>query len=64
MLSKVLFESHGYSVCLTRGGLTVQFRDRGKVMPPTHPQFQEWLDAFNNPMDKDESLALCREFLK
>lgn len=64
MLSKVIFESHGYSVCLTKAGLTVQFRDRGKVMPPTHSQFREWLDAFNNPMDTGESLALCRAFLK
>ena len=64
MLSKVVFESHGYSVCLTKAGLSVQFRDRGKVMPHTHSQFREWLDAFNNPMDTGESLVLCREFLK
>lgn len=64
MLSKVIFESHGYSVCLTKAGLVVQFRDRGKVMPRTHSQFQEWLDAFDTALDKDESLALCRTFLK
>lgn len=64
MLSKVIFESHGYSVCLTKAGLSVQFRDRGKVMSPTHPQYQEWVDAFDTAMDKDESLALCRSFLK
>lgn len=64
MLSKVIFEAHGYSVCLTKAGLSVQFRDCGKVMPCTHPQFQDWLEAFDTALDKDESLALCRAFLK
>ena len=62
--SRVIFESHGYSVCLTKAGLSVQFRKRGKGMPPNHPQFREWLDAFDTALDKDESLALCRAFLK
>lgn len=64
MQSRVIFETHGYSVCLTKAGLSVQFRNRGKVMPPTHSQFQEWADAFDTALDKDESLALCRSFLK
>jgi hypothetical protein len=63
MKSHVIFSHRGYVVCLTRAGLSVQFRDKGKVMPRTHPQFDDWMVAFQEALDKTESLALCRYFL-
>ena len=63
MKSHVIFSHRGYVACVTSAGLSVQFRDKGKVMPSTHPQFDNWMVAFQEALDKTESLALCRYFL-
>lgn len=61
--SRIVFEGHGYTVCLTRAGLSVQRGDKGKVMPPTHPQFNDYVEAFDTAMDAQESRDLCRALL-
>ena len=65
MLSKVLFESHKYVVCITRAGLSVQDKqsNTGRLLPPTGRDFATWLVAFKEAIDKDESRNFCKGFL-
>jgi hypothetical protein len=38
--------------------------NKGIVIRPDHPQFAEWLDAFETAIDTDEASALCKALLK
>ena len=48
-----------------RAGLMVQStRKAGGVrLPPEHPQYGEFVDAFETAIDADEADALCRALL-
>lgn len=61
--SRVIFQGHGYVVCLTRAGLSVKRGDKGKVLPPTHAQYNDYVEAFDTALDADESVALCRALM-
>lgn len=61
--SRIIFQGHGYVVCLTRAGLSVQRGGKGKLLPPTHPQFSAYVEAFDTALDAQESADLCRGLL-
>ena len=48
-----------------RAGLIIQStRKAGGIrMPPEHPQYADWVDAFETAIDKVEADALCRALL-
>lgn len=65
IVSRNIYNSGRYIVCLTRAGLTVQSHRTGVGvnLPPSHPQFQDYVEAFDTAIDADESNALCRALL-
>ena len=65
IVSRTIYNSGRYVVCLTRAGLTVQSHRTGTGvnLPPSHPQFQNYVDAFDTVIDSAESNALCRALL-
>ena len=65
VVSRNIYNSSRYVVCLTRAGLIVQSHRTGVGvnLPITHPQFQDYVDAFDTAIDADESNALCRALL-
>jgi hypothetical protein len=63
--SRVIFEAYGYCVCLTKAGLSVQGKGgKGKLLPPSHPQFAEYVEAFDTTLDAREVMDLCRALLR
>ena len=67
--SKVIFQHKDnfreFVVSITKAGLIVQNLKSGvgRCMRQNHPQFKSWIDSFNDLMDRDEGLVLCRAFL-
>lgn len=64
-MSRILFQSPAYVVCLTLAGLTVQRHSTGTGvnMAPTHPQYNQWVQAWDDLVDTTEGVALCRYFI-
>lgn len=64
MKSKVLFESKYYVACLLKIGLIIQNKRTwdGKLMGKDHPQFKDWINSFNDLLDKNEGNRLCHYF--
>ena len=70
--SRVLFTSNTYVVCVTRAGLTVQDLRNGKkgvCLKPDHPQYNEYMSAFETAFDSSDAENLCKsltnqEYLK
>lgn len=55
-----------YTACVhSRAGLIVQSaRKAGGVrLAPEHPQYAEWVEAFETAIDKHEADALCRALI-
>lgn len=58
--------SQNYTACVHPiAGLIVQSSRKagGVCMPPTHPQYTEYVAAFDTAIDTDEADALCRALL-
>jgi hypothetical protein len=56
--------SKNYAACVhPRAGLIIQNKTRGVRMPPDHPQFAEYVEAFESAIDIYEADALCRALL-
>lgn len=65
MSGKVLFNNKQYTVCLFDKMLVVTSERRnGKLIRKDHPQFNDWVECFNNAMDNIEMLSLIKGFLK
>lgn len=64
MKSKVIFESKYYVACLIKAGLIIQSKWAwdGKLMNKSHPQFEDWINAFKDLLDENEGNNLCRYF--
>jgi hypothetical protein len=64
-MSRILFQSPAYVVCFTRAGLTVQRHSTGTGanMSPHHPQYNQWIHAWDDLVDTAEGVALCRYFM-
>lgn len=64
--SRVLFKTANYVACVTRAGVSVQSRisGKGKVMPASHPQYRDWLEALDGAADEKERTDLSRAFLE
>lgn len=62
MQSRVVFENQHYVVCLTSAGLSVQSKRKGdgKLIPTDHEKFNEWLQAFGESIDAQESNLLAK----
>ncbi len=61
-VSRELFNSGRYNVCLTRAGIVVQHHSTGtgKLLPTSHPQYEQWVTAWDALLDTDEGNALCK----
>lgn len=65
MSGKVLYQGSKYTVCLFDNMLVVtNSTGKGKVIRKDHPQFNDWLECFNNVMDEIEMKDLIKGFLK
>lgn len=64
-VSRELHNSGRYSACLVSCGLVVQSHrtGTGRLLPDSHPQFADYLEAFDTAIDADESDALCRALI-
>lgn len=60
-VTREIFNSGRYCVTDTRKGLIVQNHRTGKgiIMPTSHPQYAQWLDAFETAIDAEETHLLC-----
>ena len=65
-MNKVLFEDAYYVVSLLKCGIVVQSKrgDKGRCLPPTHPQYQGYLDGFEGNGYRDEKQALARSLYR
>ncbi len=65
IVTRELFNSSRYVATLTRAGLIVQSHRKagGRIMPATHPQFNDYVSAFEDETDVDVCNALCRALL-
>lgn len=63
--SRELFQSTQYVACITRAGLIVQSHrlGRGKLLPVSHPQYADYVDALGTALDQAEGNALCRALM-
>lgn len=60
-----LHTSSKYAVYLhDNAGIIVEYKGSikqgGTRLPPSHPQFNEYLEAFNTAIDGSEADALCK----
>jgi hypothetical protein len=48
-----------------KAGLIVQYtrKDGGAIMRPDHPQFEEYVNAFEESIDTHEADSLCKALL-
>ena len=63
---KTFQTSGNYTACVhPRAGLIIQStrKDGGVQLPVNHPQFAEYVEAFETAIDKEEADALCRALL-
>ena len=65
MQSRELHNSGRFNACLVRAGIVVQSHrtGTGKLLPADHPQFGEYLEAFETSLDSTESDALCKALI-
>jgi len=65
MQSRELYNSGKFNACLTRAGIVVQSHrtGMGKLLPVNHPQFGDYLEAFETSLDAAESDALCKALI-
>lgn len=65
-VSRELFSSTRYNACLTRAGVVVQHHatGTGKLMPVSHPQYQQWATAWDDIIDDAEGDNLCKALLR
>jgi hypothetical protein len=63
--SRLLHNSSRYSVCLVKPGLVVQSHQtgKGKLLPITHAQFTDYVEALETAIDSAEADALCKALL-
>lgn len=61
MTSRIILDARGYVVCVTRAGLTVQHKRTGKgvLIPLSHPDYAEWIDAIETALDDREAADLA-----
>lgn len=61
-VTREIFNSGRYCVTDTRKGLIVQNHRTGKgiLMATSHPQYVDYLKAFETAIDADETHLLCR----
>ena len=66
IVSRELFNSTRYNVCLTRAGVVVQQHSTGtgKLLPVSHPQYSDWVVAWDDTIDTQEGESLCRALLR
>lgn len=64
--SHELHNSVRYNACLTRAGIVVQSHatGTGRLLPLSHAQYGDYLEAFDACIDSAESDALCRALLR
>lgn len=64
-VSRELHNSGRYNACLTRAGIVVQSHrtGTGKLLPVSHQQFADYLEAFDTVLDSIEADALCKALL-
>lgn len=61
---KTFATSKTYAAYLSpRAGLIVQNKARGVRLAPDHPQFADYVAAFETAIDTHEADALCRALL-
>lgn len=65
IVSRLLHNSGRYNACLTRAGIVVQSHrtGAGRLLPKTHVQFNDYLEAFDTSIDSEESDALCKALM-
>ena len=61
-VSRELHNSWRYNACVTRAGIVIQSHatGTGRLLPTSHPQYGDYLDAFDTCVDSAEADALCR----
>jgi hypothetical protein len=66
IVSRELHNSGRYNACLTRAGIVAQSHASGigRLLPNAHPQFNDYLDAFDTALDSAESDLLCKALIK
>ncbi len=64
--SREIYNSSRYCACVVRAGLVVQSHrtGTGKLLPCSHPQYADYVDAIESAIDKEEADALCRAVLR
>ncbi len=64
-VSRELHNSSRYNACLVGPGLIVQSHrtGTGKLLPRNHPQFSDYLEAFDSALDSTEADALCKALI-
>ena len=65
-VSRVLYTSNRYTACLIGPGLVIQdnYHGTGKLLPTTHPQYADYIEAIETALDKAEADMICRVFLR
>jgi hypothetical protein len=64
--SRLLHNSSRYSACLAKPGLVVQSAaeaGKGKLLPITHAQFADYVEALETSIDGAEADAICKALL-
>lgn len=59
---RIIFQGFGYTASAHKIGLIVQYKDKGGVHLP-FPEAQEWIEAIEQAVDKDEARVLCKAVL-
>lgn len=64
-VSRELFNSSRFVACVTRAGLIVQSHrtGTGKLLPHTHQQYADYVEAIETVMDTEEGDVLCRALM-
>lgn len=64
--SREIYNSSHYSACVVRAGLVVQSHrtGTGKLLPCSHPQYADYVDAIESAIDRAEGDALCRALMR
>lgn len=54
--SRVIEDCGPYEVCVIKLGLTVRKNGQGILLPKEHPQYEDWVELFDESVDAEERM--------